>query len=225
MIDVLYELPWKQIKPGWGDADLACAKVYFEKVYGIWSPTKFKDALIAVTSADRLYHPVKEYLSGLVWDGTPRIDTLLIDYLGAEDTSYTRAVTRKTLVAGIARIYNPGVKFDSVLVLNGPQGIGKSTLFAKLGGKWFSESLTISDMKDKTVAERLHGFWLLEMGELAGVKKVDVETIKSFITRTDDKYRQSYGVAVENHPRSCIIIGTTNSDSGFLRDITGNRRF
>ena len=225
MIDVLDELPWQQVKPGWSDADQACAKVYFERMYGIWSPSKFKDALIAVTSADRLYHPVKDYLSGLTWDGTPRIDTLLIDYLGAADSAYTRAVTRKTLVAGIARIYNPGVKFDSVLVLNGPQGIGKSTLFAKLGGKWFSDSLTIADMRDKAAAEKLQGYWLLEMGELAGMKKVDVETIKSFITRTDDKYRQSYGIAVENHPRSCIIVGTTNSDSGFLRDITGNRRF
>lgn len=225
LIDVVGELPWPQVKPGWSDTDLACAKLYFERTYGIWSPTKFKDALLGVVSVERLYHPIKDYLGSLTWDGIERLDTLLIDYLGAEDTTYVRAVTRKTLVAAVARIYQPGVKFDSILVLNGSQGIGKSTLFGRLGGRWYSDSLSISDMKDKTAPEKLQGYWILELGELAGIKKMDVETVKSFITRTDDKYRQSYGVSVESHPRSCIIVGTTNSDGGFLRDITGNRRF
>lgn len=226
MLDVTEpELPWKQVKPGWSDTDLACAKMYFERNYRIWSPTKFKDALLAVTSSERIYHPIKEYLSTLEWDGIDRIDTLLVDYLGAEDTPYVRAVTRKTLVAAIARIYKPGTKFDSILVLNGAQGMGKSTLFALLGKQWFSDSLSIADMKDKTAPEKLQGYWILEISELNGMKKVDVETVKSFITRTDDKFRQAYGVSVESHPRSCVIVGTTNSDGGFLRDITGNRRF
>lgn len=225
MLDVKGKLPWRQIKPGWGDADLANAKVYFEQVYGIWSPAKFKDALLAVVSSERLYHPVKEYFATLSWDGVPRVDSVLIDYLGAENNIYTRSITRKTLVAAVARIYQPGIKFDTILVLNGPQGIGKSTLFARLGGKWFSDSLTISDMKDKTAAEKLQGYWILELGELAGIRKMDVETVKSFITRTDDKFRQSYGTTVESHPRNNIIVGSTNSESGFLRDITGNRRF
>lgn len=225
MVDVTGELPWKQVKPGWGDTDISCAKLYFERVYGIWSPTKFKDALLAVVSAERIYHPIKEYFSALAWDGTERLDSLLIDYLGADDTPYVRAVTRKTFTAAVARVYEPGVKFDSILVLNGPQGIGKSTLFALLGKEWYSDSLSISDMKDKTAAEKLQGYWILELGELAGIKKVDVETVKSFVTRMDDKFRQSYGVAVESHPRSCIIVGSTNSEGGFLRDITGNRRF
>ena len=225
MLDVIGTLPWPQVKPGWSDTDIACAKLYFERNYGIWSPAKFKDALLGVVSAERLYHPVKEYLSSLSWDGKERLDTLLIDYLGAEDTTYVRAVTRKTLVAAVARIYRPGTKFDSILVLNGAQGIGKSTLFSKLGGRWYSDSLSISDMRDKTAPEKLQGYWILELGELAGIKKLDVETVKSFITRVDDKYRQSYGVTVESHPRSCVIVGTTNSDGGFLRDITGNRRF
>lgn len=224
-LDVIGPLPWKQVRPGWGDADLACAKVYFEKVYGIWSPTKFKDALLAVVSAERTYHPIKEYFAILKWDGTERIDTLLVDYLGAEDSDFVRAVIRKTLCAAVARVYEPGIKFDSILVLNGPQGIGKSTFFALLGREWYSDSLSISDMKDKTAAEKLQGYWILELGELAGMKKVDVETVKSFISRTDDKLRQSYGVNVESHPRTNIIVGSTNSESGFLRDITGNRRF
>lgn len=224
-IDVIGPLPWKQVKPGFNDSDIANAKLYFERVYGIWSPTKFKDALLAVVAAERIYHPIKNYFAGLTWDGVPRLDSLLIDYCGAEDTPYTRAVTRKTLCAAVARVYEPGRKFDSILVLSGPQGIGKSTFFAKLGGAWYSDSLAISDMKDKTAAEKLQGYWILELGELAGIKKVDVETVKSFVTRVDDKYRQAYGMVVESHPRSCIIVGTTNSESGFLRDITGNRRF
>ena len=224
-IDVIGPLPWKQVKPGFNDSDVANAKLYFERIYGIWSPTKFKDALLAVVAAERIYHPIKNYFAGLNWDGVPRLDSLLIDYCGAEDNPYTRAVTRKTLCAAVARVYEPGRKFDSILVLSGPQGIGKSTFFAKLGGAWYSDSLAISDMKDKTAAEKLQGYWILELGELAGIKKVDVETVKSFVTRVDDKYRQAYGMVVESHPRSCIIVGTTNSESGFLRDITGNRRF
>jgi putative DNA primase/helicase len=225
LLDVNGRLPWKQVKPGWNDADLAQLKMYFDRYYGIWSPTKTKDALLSAAS-ERVFHPIKDYLNALpVWDGTERVDTLLIDYLGAEDNRYTRAVMRKTLVAAVARIYEPGIKFDYILVLNGPQGIGKSTFFAKLGGKWFSDSLTISDMRDKAGAEKLQGYWILELGELAGLRKMDVETVKSFITRADDKFRQSYGVNVESHPRQCIIVGSTNSTSGFLRDVTGNRRF
>ena len=218
-------LPWDRPHPPWRDADTAQLVAYVDKRYGTFSARNYELALTKV-SDDRAYHPIREYLNSLPpWDRVPRMDTLLIDYLGAEDSPYTRAVTRKTLVAAVARILNPGVKHDSILVLNGKQGIGKSTLFSRLGRQWYSDSLSISDMKDKTAPEKLQGYWLLELGELAGIKKMDVETVKSFITRTDDKYRPSYGRAVESHPRQCIIVGTTNSDGGFLRDITGNRRF
>ena len=224
-IDAGEGLPWKQIKPGWNDSDFASLKVYLNKGYGVYAPTKTKDALLAVAS-ERAYHPVKEYLDALpVWDGVKRVDTLLTDYLGAEDSAYTRAVIRKTLAAAVARIYQPGTKFDSVLILNGPQGIGKSTLFARLAGAWFSDSLTLTDMRDKSGPEKLQGYWILELGELAGMKKTDVETVKSFLSRVDDKYRASYGLNVESHPRQCVIVGSTNTESGFLRDITGNRRF
>ena len=218
-------LPWDRPHPPWRDADTAQLVAYVDKRYGTFSARNYELALTKVAD-DRAYHPIREYLNSLPpWDRVPRMDTLLIDYLGAEDSPYTRAVTRKTLVAAVARILSPGVKHDSILVLNGKQGIGKSTLFSKLGRQWYSDSLSISDMKDKTAPEKLQGYWLLELGELAGIKKMDVETVKSFITRTDDKYRPSYGRAVESHPRQCIIVGTTNSDGGFLRDITGNRRF
>ena len=224
-IDVRAYLPWKQVKRGWNDSDYASLKVYLSKVYGIYAPTKTKDAVLAV-AAERAYHPVKEYLESLPpWDGVPRVDTLFIDYFGADDTSYTRAVSRKSMAAAVARIYKPGTKFDSVPILNGPQGIGKSTFYSKLAGDWFSDSLTLTDMKDKSGPEKLQGYWILELGELAGMRKADVETVKSFISRVDDKYRASYGVSVENHPRQCIIVGSTNAENGFLRDITGNRRF
>lgn len=224
-IDAKDELPWEQIKNGWNDSDIASLKVYLSKVYGIYSPSKTKDGILAV-AVKRAYHPIKEYLENLPqWDGTSRLDNLLIGYFGAENSPYTKAVIRKTIVAAVARIYNPGVKFDHVLILNGPQGMGKSTFFYKLAGEWFSDSLTITDMKDKSGAEKLQGYWILELGELAGMRKTEVEVVKSFISRVDDKYRASYGICVENHPRQCIIVGSTNAENGFLRDITGNRRF
>ena len=217
-------LPWEQLKPGWSDADLASLTAYLDRVYHIFSPSKLKNALLTIT-AERSFHPIKEYLEGLpVWDGKKRLETLLIDYLGAEDSSYVRAVTKKTFVAAVARVYEPGIKFDTVLVLSGPQGIGKSMFFAKLGGVWFSDSLTISDMRDKTGAEKLQGFWIMEIGEMNGIKKVEVETVKSFASRQDDKFRVAYGTVVESHPRQCVICGTSNSQH-FLRDVTGNRRF
>ncbi|MBS4022384.1 MAG: hypothetical protein KGZ79_08185 [Dethiobacter sp.] len=218
-------LPWERPHAPWRDADTAQLVAYIDNRYGTFSARNYELALTKVAD-DRAYHPIQEYIGSLPeWDKVPRVDTLLIDYLGAEDSPYTRAVTRKTLVAAVARILNPGTKHDSILVLNGKQGIGKSTLFSRLGRHWYSDSLSISDMKDKTAPEKLQGYWILELGELAGIKKMDVETVKSFITRVDDKYRPSYGRAVESHPRQCIIVGTTNSDGGFLRDITGNRRF
>ena len=220
-----HRLPWLQMKRGWTEYDTSSLRGYIDLVYGLWSPSKLKDAVAAV-AAERSYHPIREWLNSLpAWDGVHRVDTLLVDYLGAADTLYTRAVIRKTLAAAVARIYEPGIKFDYVLVLNGRQGIGKSTFFSRLAGKWFSDSLSIADMRDKTAPEKMQNAWILELGELAGLKKLDVETLKAFLSRQDDKYRPSYGISVEEHPRQCVIVGSTNNSDGFLRDITGNRRF
>ncbi len=217
-------LPWNQLKPGWSDNDISSLTVYIDKVYRIFSPSKLKHALADVTS-ERSFHPIRDFLEGLpAWDGTHRLDSMLIDYLGAEDSPYVRAVTRKTFTAAVARVYEPGVKFDTMLVLSGPQGIGKSMILAILGGKWSNDSLSIADMRDKTGPEKLQGFWILEIPEMNGIKKVDVETVKSFTSRQDDKFRVAYGTTVESHPRQCIICGTSNSQH-FLRDVTGNRRF
>ncbi|MBE5927306.1 MAG: hypothetical protein E7270_10130 [Lachnospiraceae bacterium] len=224
-VEVLGKVPWHCMRQGWTSIDQSCLELYIEREYGIYAPIKCREALYAVLNSERRHHPIKEYLNKLKWDGVSRVDNLLIDYLGAENSKYVRSVTRKTLVAAISRVYNPGIKFDNILVLCGPQGIGKSTLFSKLGVNWYSDSMGISDMKDKTASEKLQGIWIMELGELAGLKKVDVETVKSFLSRTCDRYRPTYGQFVENHPRTGIIVGTTNSKDGFLRDITGNRRF
>lgn len=224
-IDENASIPWKRLKNGWNKTDEASISGYIDNVYGIYAPGKLKEAVLKV-AVERSKHPVREYLVNLPpWDGIERVEELLIKYLGAEDNEYVRQATRKTLVAAIARVMTPGIKFDTALILNGPQGVGKSTLFAKLGMKFFSDSLSISDMRDKTAAEKLQGYWIIEIGELAGIKKVDEETLKAFLTRMDDKFRASYGYSVEDHPRQCIIVGSTNQEAGFLRDITGGRRF
>ena len=224
-IDAQEEMPWRRMKAGWNKTDDASLAGYIDARYRLYSPGKLRDAALKV-AVERSRHPIQDYLNSLPkWDGVERLDRLLINYLGAEDSEYVRTVTKKTLVAAVARVMEPGIKFDYMLVLNGPQGIGKSTLFNRLGGKWFSDSLSIADMRDKTAAEKLQGYWILEIGELAGIKKIDEETLKSFLSRQDDKYRAAYGYAVEDHPRQCIIVGSTNKTSGFLRDLTGNRRF
>lgn len=223
--DVVGPLPWREGKGGWGQFDFACLELYLEQTYGIYAPARCKEAMSAYLTTGRRFHPIRKYLEDLEWDGVARLDTMLVDYFDAADSHYVRMVTRKTLTAAVARIYEPGIKFDHVLVLCGAQGIGKSTLFSMLGKAWYSDSMTIADMKDKTACEKLQGTWIMEIGELAGLRKVDVEIVKSFVSRQTDTYRPAYGQFVENHKRACIVVGTTNAEHGFLRDITGNRRF
>ena len=224
-MEIRGNVPWPHPAKFWRDADDAQLICYVDAAYGTFSARNYD---IAVTKAvdDRSYHPIREFFDTLPdWDGVERVDTLLIDYLGAEDTPYVRAVTRKELCAAYCRVYHPGIKFDSMIVLNGDQGIGKSTLIAKLGGEWYSDSLNLSDMNDKTAAEKLQGYWIMEIGELAGMRKADLDKVKAFISRQDDKYRASFGRRVTPHPRQCVFFGTTNSQNGYLRDITGNRRY
>lgn len=226
-IEITGSVPWERPMDNkfWRDADTAQMKALIDIKYVPFSSRNHDVAFTKIVE-DRHFHPAREYFNNLPeWDQVPRVENLLIDYFGAEDNSYTKAVMRKTLIAAVARTYHPGVKFDSALILVGTQGIGKSTFFSKLAGSWFSDSLTLTDMKDKAGAEKLQGFLILELGEMAGMKKVDIETIKSFLSRTDDIYRPSYGRVVESHPRQCIVVGSTNAENGFLRDITGNRRF
>lgn len=224
-MEIKGEVPWKHPSKFWRDADDAQLISYVDTHYGTFSARNY-DIAVTKVADDRAYHPIREFIESLPeWDKVPRVDTLLVDYLGAGDTAYVRAVTRKTLCAAISRVLRPGCKFDSMLVLNGPQGVGKSTLIAKLAGEWFSDSLNLGDTKDKTAAEKLQGYWILEIGELAGLKKAEVETLRSFLSRQNDIYRAAFGKRATPHLRQCVFFGTTNAESGYLRDTTGNRRF
>jgi predicted P-loop ATPase len=216
-------LPWRKVKgtSQWIDSDDASLRYYLEKVYGLSGKDRIFDA-VNVVAQQNSFHPVRDYLNGCTWDGVPRVETLLIDYLGAEDNDYTRAVTRKTLVAAVARIFKPGCKFDYMLTLRGRQGIGKSALIGKLGGQWFSDTFTT--IQGKEAYEQVMGVWIMEVGELAGMRKAEAETIKLYVSKQTDRFRPAYGRRLQEFPRQCIFIGTTN-ETQFLRDTTGNRRF
>jgi len=196
---------------------------HFYSVYNIWSTSKL-DTYIYIQAHKNQYNEVKDYLEALTWDNINRIDTVLIDYLGAEDNNYTRYVTRMMLGAAIHRIYDPGCKFDYMCILTGPQGIGKSTLLSALGGSWFCDSLTCGDMEYKTAPEKLKGSWIIEIPELIGLKRAQIERVKSFLSTRFDIYRAAYAKTAEAHLRQCVFFGTTN-DKEFLQDATGNRRF
>ena len=172
-------LPWKRPNRYWRDVDDAQLYGYVADTYGVQFPeNKFTKALGIVTD-NRRFNPLRDFVKNLPeWDGVPRVDTLLIDYLGAEDTAYVRAVTRKTLVGAINRVLTPGCKHDTVLVLDGKPGIGKSTLLNKLGGKWFSDSLSLTDARDKTAAEKLQGGWIKNIDERQGSREAEVDSTK-----------------------------------------------
>jgi len=227
-VQVTGATPWERPVDNrfWRDADTAQMKALLDVRYVSFS-SRNHDVCFTKVADDRRFHPIRDYLGALPpWDGQPRVETLFSRCLQADDTPYVRAVSRKTFAAAVARIYHPGVKFDCVPVFDGAQGIGKSTLFKDLvGDEFYSETLSLTDMDDKSGAEKLQGFWVVEIGELAGMKKADIEKVKAFLSTSDDKYRPSYGKVVESHPRQCIIIATVNGERGYLRDITGNRRF
>lgn len=222
-IVTLKSLPWRTVRgeSQWVDTDDASLRYYMERLYGMTGKDRIFDA-VNVVAQERSFHPVRDYLNECTWDGVPRVDTLLIDYLGAEDNPYTRAVTRKTLVAAVARIFKPGCKFDYMLTLRGRQGLGKSAFIGKLGGAWFSDTFTT--MQGKDAYEQVQGVWIMEVGELAGMRKAEAETIKLYISKQVDRFRPAYGRRLQEFPRQCVFIGTTN-ETQFLRDTTGNRRF
>lgn len=205
----------------WVDTDDAGLRHYIENTYGIKNKSAIEDARVLV-SQENSYHPVKDYLGSLEWDGVSRVDTLFIDYLGALDNAYTRACTRKMLVAAVRRIFQSGVKFDNMLVLVGKQGCGKSHIVQLLGRRWFSDTLTT--VQGKEAYEQLQGFWIIEIAELSAMRKSEVEAIKHFTAKSSDSYRAAYAHHTETRPRQCVFFGTTNRYE-FLRDATGNRRF
>ena len=224
--DVRGELPWPKPtteKGAWSDADTSYLVAYMEK---IWDLTSDRAIRIArdITFNDHGYHPVQDYLNSLSWDGKHRAETLFIDYLGAEDNIYIRTATRKFLAAAVKRVFEPGCKFDYVVVLIGPQGIKKSLLVNILGRGWSSDSFALSGRGDKRDIEQLQGVWIMEIPELAGLYGKDADAVKSFITTRQDEVRLAYRSEKGYFPRQCVFIGTTNNHD-FLTDTTGNRRF
>lgn len=205
----------------WAEKDDSGLIIYLEKILGFQSKDKLMHALNQC-AAKYSFNPVVDYLNSLQWDGVKRLDTIFIDYLGASDTDYTRAITRKSLTAAVARAMNPGIKYDTMPVLTGAQGLGKTTLVQKLGRQWFSNSL--ESFEGKEAAELLQGQWIMEIGEMSAYNKSDLNTIKGFLSRTEDQYRAAYARKTEKHPRRCVFFGTSNR-SDYLKDATGGRRF
>lgn len=221
---VFGDLPWRKVSTKdtlWRDEDDANVLMYVESKFHMYHEARYQKALTVVHSSRR-FHPIRDYLRGLEWDGTARVATMLIDYMGVEDNVYTRAVAVKWMAGAVARVMEPGIKFDFVPILCGGQGIGKSTFCRILGGEWFSNS--IHSLTGKDAIEQIHAAWIDEVGELEAFSRADVRQLKNFLTIQEDKYRKAYARRVTKSPRQCVLIGTSN-EYEVLRDWTGDRRF
>ena len=216
-------MPWRKITPKTRylkDSDDVGVRHYIETKYALKSKQCIQDAMVLIVEENG-FHPIKDYFAKLKWDGSKRVETLFIDYLGSEDTLYHREIAKKTCAAAIARIMKPGCKFDNMPTLIGKQGCGKSTFVAKLGRQWYSDSF--GNIQSKEAYESIQGVWIMEIAEMAGFKKAEAEAVKHFVSKTEDKFRVAYGRRTEEFPRQTIFIPTSN-DKTPLNDPTGNRR-
>src|SRR5205823_3054617 len=205
------------------DVDCSATSNLLQREYDVCAATTLVTEGIQTYAARHAYHPIRQYLAGLTWDKKPRLDTWLVHYCHAEDSTYTRAVGSKTLIAAVARVQQPGCKVDTVPILEGDQGALKSTVWRILAtDAWFSD--TLPDLHDKDAAQSLRGKWILELGELAILQRNEVELIKRFISANQDHYRPSYGRRAVTFPRHNIFVASTNKES-YFKDETGNRRF
>ena len=199
-----------------------------EWLQGNWLVTMGKDTAfqaVETVARERAYHPVRDYLRRLEWDGTERLDSWLATYFGAPQGEYTAAIGRMFLIAMVARIFEPGCQADYMLILEGEQGQRKSSALAILAGQWFSDNLPpVRNSADHDVSMHLRGKWLIEIGEMSAMDKADAAALKSFVTRRVEQYRPSYGRKEAYEPRQCLFVGTTNEEV-YLRDATGGRRF
>jgi predicted P-loop ATPase len=206
----------------WSDRDDALVADWLQR-QGIMVSAAVAGEAVEVVARDHSFHPVEEYLETLTWDGIPRLNGWLCCYLGAADTPYHRNVGPRWMIGAVARIFNAGCKADCVLILEGEQGIRKSSALSVLGGSWFTDRL--SDPGSKDAAMETRGVWIIEVAELDSMSRSEVGTTKAFISRTSDRFRPPYGKRLVNLPRQCVFAGTVNPEGGYLKDATGARRF
>jgi predicted P-loop ATPase len=189
---------------------------------GIYVSTAVAGQAVETVAMEGRFHPVRNYLKGLVWDGNSRLDDWLARYLGVQPSKYTCAVGARWLISAVARIYRPGVKADHCLILEGPQGAKKSTALRVLAEPWFTDE--ISDLGTKDASLQTRGVWVIEMSELDAMRRSDLAKVKAFISRSADRFRPPYGKRLIESPRQCVFAATTNQDT-YLQDETGGRRF
>ena len=220
-------LPWITDAGGWSDTSWSDRDDYLVTEWlqrsGVRVPASIAGQAIETVARDRQFHPVREYLDGLIWDNSPRLENWLVQYLGAGDTAYVRAVGPRWLISAVARIYRPGCKADCILILEGPQGARKSSALKALAEPWFADRL--SDLASKDAAMETRGVWIIEVAELDSMTRAEVSTIKAFMSRTHDRFRPPYGKRLVDLARQCVFAGSINPEGGYLKDATGGRRF
>ena len=226
-IEFVKAAPWHNGRAAstWTDSDAINYKYWLATEKHFDTSTVLCHEAALVVAGKKRFHPVREYLKSLKWDGKSRLGKWLSTYAGVKYDPYTRAVGKKVLVGAVARVFSPGIKFDYMLVLEGKQGIGKSTLVSILGGQWYGD-VNITD-SDKDTIDSMRGKWIIEVSEMVCSRKVETDKLKSFLSKSTDRVRLAYRRNAEDYPRQSIFIGTVNpeADSGYLRDTTGNRRF
>lgn len=222
--------PWAREKKGvcfkqrpLRDADITQTLVWMQEVGMHLLQFDHVYKAVEMVARENSFHPCRDWLEGLIWDGKPRLDTWLSEFGGARASEYERLVGRMVLIAAVARAYEPGCKFDYMMILEGPQGARKSTACKVLGGEWFCENLD-KDITSKDASMIIAGSWIVELGELTQMGKADTAELKHFVSKTVEEYRPPYGRLVVVEPRQCIFIGTTN-EMEYLKDDTGQRRF
>ncbi len=222
--------------PGWNEkqcyigkrideSDITKLKLYLTTIHQIEPPRSVLGEVCELISAAYSYHPVKQYIEKEKWDGVKRLEEWMIHSFGCQDNVYIREVSQKFLIAAVNRIYNPGCKFDHMLIIEGEQGIGKSTLIEELAHSWYLD--TTFDNKDKDLIDAMNSAFIIEISELSGMSKKDVDWMKGFITRKVDRIRLPYAARTKDFRRKSVLVGTYNpsGNNSYLRDDTGNRRF
>ena len=224
-VDIVKPLGWYRDSPTLSDVDIKYLLLYFEENYGLTIEKKIQDAVMVIANENR-YHPVRDFLNSLQWDGTERIRYCLYRFLGADTDDYTYEAMRLFLLGAISRVFHPGCKFEIMLCLVGGQGAGKSSFFRLLATNddWFSDDLKKLD--DENVYRKMQGHWLIEMSEMiATANAKSIEEIKSFLSRQKETYKVPYETHPADRKRQCVFCGTSNTLDFLPLDRTGNRRF